>query len=470
MGFMLQNCNQLNLDNPCELNSKQYSNFQVLKLATGSDLSNCARVIGNTQSTDLSSKVITTFSFTSALNEISRTYEGTIVGDNITISIPYGIRSSAIPTFAHSGKSIQIGDTILESGITISNFSSNTTLKVTAQDGTTKDYNLTVMPIVLIPDTAQTSCWDQAGALLGSCSGTGHDGAYENIPHTRNFSDPTTKTAYPSDAITYDKLNGLTWKTCAEGFSGVTCTTGGTTQSFAASATLCSNLNSTNSGSGYAGKKNWRVPTIIELANLANFQNVSPTLALDSNSFPGTLAANTFWSSTPNASNTANSWVVNFSSNNISDLAIATLANVRCVAGDLPPSGNFTDNGDSTVTDNNTKLVWAKCSDGLTGTTCTGGGLNSQILSTNLTICNTYTLAGKTWRLPNANELRSLMDYSLTTPTLINSSFPNTNATQYWTSSTNPNTTTTGFLHYFNTGSFAALGKGSPRPFRCVAN
>jgi hypothetical protein len=459
-------CAKFENSNPCDPSSKQNQNFQILKSVIGTDLSNCTKA----QTSSFNSKEITLFSFVNTINGFSRTYVGTISGSNIAITIPYGTRSSAIASFVHTGKMVSVSDVTQVSGNTINNFTSSIVYRIAAEDGSIQEYKLITTPLFLIPDTAQTSCWDQAGALLGSCSGIGHDGSFENTPNSRNFSAPTAHATFTSDIITFDRLNGLTWKTCAEGFSGGSCNTGGTTSTFTNSSTSCSNLNSLNSGSGYAGKRNWRVPTIIELASIANYENVSPTLALDTASFPGTLVANTFWSSSPNAANTANSWVVNYSNNSTGDLAIATAANVRCVAGDLPPAPSFTDNGDSTVTDNNTKLIWSKCSDGLTGATCTGGGLNSPILATTLTSCNGYSLAGKTWRLPNTNELRSLLDYSLITTPMINSAFPNTSSNQYWTSTSNVNSPNLGMLVYFNSGGAASLSKASPRPFRCLAN
>ena len=40
----------------------------------------------------------------------------------------------------------------------------------------------------------------------------------------------------------------------------------------------CRNLNDANGGWGYAGRKDWRLPAIKELASLSNYQVINPNL------------------------------------------------------------------------------------------------------------------------------------------------------------------------------------------------
>ncbi|SOR63447.1 conserved hypothetical protein [Leptospira interrogans serovar Manilae] len=51
--------------------------------------------------------------------------------------------------------------------------------------------------------------------------------------------------------------------------------------------------------------------------------------------------------------------------------------NLRCVSGNSVSSPSFVDNGDGTVTDQNTNLVWQQCPAGVTGGTCTIGMANT---------------------------------------------------------------------------------------------
>ncbi len=93
------------------------------------------------------------------------------------------------------------------------------------------------------------------------------------------------------------------------------------------------------------------------------------------------------------------------------------------------PEGRFTDNGDGTVTDNCTGLMWQK---GRAPETVSWCGA--------LAYCESLSLGGglpawEDWRLPNVRELQSLADYGRSTPAID----PVFNAAPafYWSSTTN---------------------------------
>lgn len=89
------------------------------------------------------------------------------------------------------------------------------------------------------------------------------------------------------------------------------------------------------------------------------------------------------------------------------------------------PSSRFTDNGNDTVTDNLTGLVWTKNAN-IFGQRGWANALND---------CNSYTLAGGGWRLPNWQELRSLIDASRSNPALPSGHpFTSVNSGPYWSS------------------------------------
>ncbi|MCX6245519.1 MAG: DUF1566 domain-containing protein [Bacteroidetes bacterium] len=86
-----------------------------------------------------------------------------------------------------------------------------------------------------------------------------------------------------------------------------------------------------------------------------------------------------------------------------------------------PPS--YTDNGDGTITDNNTLLMWQK----------TDGG--EMTIENAITYCNNLTLAGYTdWRLPTGIELFSINNYNSVNPALDSNFFTRTQAQYWWTS------------------------------------
>ncbi|MDH4263117.1 MAG: DUF1566 domain-containing protein [Spirochaetia bacterium] len=133
-------------------------------------------------------------------------------------------------------------------------------------------------------------------------------------------------------------------------------------------------------------------------------------------------------------------------------------------------AASFTDRGDGTVLDSASNLVWQKCSMGLTSPACTGTA-TSATWAAALTYCNTLTLSGRTWRLPNVNELSSLVDTTVTpAPAAINNTiFPGTLANFYWSSSTYVPVTANAWYVFFLDGSVGFSLKTVSSSVRCVS-
>ncbi len=110
------------------------------------------------------------------------------------------------------------------------------------------------------------------------------------------------------------------------------------------------------------------------------------------------------------------------------------------------PDTMYVDNNDGTVTDNNTGLTWQKCPLGLSGVDCLSGSQLSFTWSAAHSAANINTQSGYSdWRIPNKNELLSLVEYACWTPAINSSIFPigpiALNASgDYWTST--PSTVT----------------------------
>ncbi len=84
-----------------------------------------------------------------SFNFVSPTGKVSTSGNTITVSLPVGtnasVLSSLVATFTSSAKStVKIGSTLQTSGQTSNNFTSPLTYTVTAEDGSTKDYTVTV--------------------------------------------------------------------------------------------------------------------------------------------------------------------------------------------------------------------------------------------------------------------------------------------------------------------------------------
>jgi hypothetical protein len=100
----------------------------------------------------------------------------------------------------------------------------------------------------------------------------------------------------------------------------------------------------------------------------------------------------------------------------------------------------YIDNGNGTVTDNNTGLIWQKCSMGQTSDAHCGGTASVYAGDQAATGCgslNTSNFGGHNdWRLPAKKELTTIVDYSVTGtgPTIDAFFFPGTQQFYYWSS------------------------------------
>ncbi len=97
----------------------------------------------------------------------------------------------------------------------------------------------------------------------------------------------------------------------------------------------------------------------------------------------------------------------------------------------------FTINAEGTITGNSTGLLWMRCSLGQNwdGKSCQGeAGL--YLWAEALDVASGYDFAGyRDWRLPNKNELESLVEARCSTPAINEKVFPGTPANYFWTSS-----------------------------------
>jgi hypothetical protein len=95
------------------------------------------------------------------------------------------------------------------------------------------------------------------------------------------------------------------------------------------------------------------------------------------------------------------------------------------VAAGAPNPENYTDNGDGTVTDDITGLMWQKA---------VAAGTFTQPRA--VAFCPTLNLAGHSdWRLPSRIELVSIVDPGQINPSINATNFPSTPANKFWSSS-----------------------------------
>ncbi|MHB8788876.1 MAG: Lcl domain-containing protein [Desulfobulbaceae bacterium] len=188
-----------------------------------------------------------------------------------------------------------------------------------------------------------------------------------------------------------------------------------------------------NSGEGFGGHTDWRLPTINELKTLLDRDRAYA--ALDSTFF-GEGKSSLYWTATTSASSTTKAWGVNV--NVGADIVPTKLSvskyYVRAVrGGDVPAENRFVDNLDGTVTDTVTCLEWQQGTADLTG----DGVADQMTWEDALAYAEGLSLGGRDdWRLPDISELTSITDYSTHSPAIDTSVFPDTVSYVYWSSTT----------------------------------
>ncbi len=173
-----------------------------------------------------------------------------------------------------------------------------------------------------------------------------------------------------------------------------------------------------------AGYSNWRLPDVIELMGIVDYGEYGP--AIDSVAFPNTNAYE-YWSSTRSSYYPTRALSAGFAHGYVSSRPIEMnrmIFFIRCVRGEQKAAHSFTVNGDGTVTDNVTGLMWQQEDDDIT-----------RSWEEALTYCENLNIPPSTytdWRLPNIKELYSIVDNSQVNWV----AFPNTNSSPYWSSTT----------------------------------
>lgn len=133
---------------------------------------------------------------------------------------------------------------------------------------------------------------------------------------------------------------------------------------------------------------------------------------------------------------------------------------------------SFLNNGNGTVTDFSTSLMWQRCSAPAATSDCSASVPSPYTWDNALAYCNGLALGGHSdWRLPNVKELQSLLDVNKTTdPSIDTSYFPDTPADDYWSSTTFVGSTGMAWYVAFNTGIIMSSGNDKRQGLyiRCV--
>ncbi|MFH1339327.1 MAG: DUF1566 domain-containing protein [Candidatus Omnitrophota bacterium] len=214
----------------------------------------------------------------------------------------------------------------------------------------------------------------------------------------------------------------------------------------------------------YGGFNDWRLPNREEFRSIVNYNGDIP--AVDTKYFSDCLPA-FYWSGNTFAKDTSFIWGVYFAYGCTICYLKDNLYYVRAVRGGYnqdfgnPGSYAFKDNGDGTITDLNTGLMWKKEE---------GPDMNWEEA---LGYCEDLRLAGHSdWRLPNIKEVATILDLSFKDSCWFNKDFfPNVKTAPlgfYWASTTYGDTFGWGVNFQFGYDGYYAGKKLGRYPFRPV--
>lgn len=108
------------------------------------------------------------------------------------------------------------------------------------------------------------------------------------------------------------------------------------------------------------------------------------------------------------------------------------------------PNSDFTSAGNGMVQHTPTGLIWKRCAEGQSwnGSTCTGAAATyswqaafQRVDEVNAAAAGTENLGQIDWRVPNVNELKSLVEEGCYGPAINLTQFPNTPASFFWSAS-----------------------------------
>ncbi|MCP4132661.1 MAG: DUF1566 domain-containing protein [bacterium] len=313
-----------------------------------------------------------------------------------------------------------------------------------SETGSTCSYsNLTVS--FTVTDTKQDACYNAAGSEM-TCPSSGESFYGQDAQYSG------TDTSFATDCgdtVVADLNTGLQWQKTPD-YSQY---------EYADAVTYCENLET-------GGITDWRLPTIKELFSIADFRGEIVVSSGDSTSNSTPYIDTTYFDFEYSTSDAyiAQYWSItkydgplqdtsvegafgfNFGDGHIKGYETGYYYDgssgvnspgcfVRCVSGteDVYGVNNFSNNGDDTITDSATGLMWQQDD--------SGSGMNWESA---LSYCEALTLNSHTdWRLPDIKELQSIVDYDKSSRPAIDTSYFNitsadsdSDANWFWSSTT----------------------------------
>ncbi len=260
----------------------------------------------------------------------------------------------------------------------------------TMMDGLPSMGTITESITYALVDTGQVNCYDDDGETI-TCPEPGENFYGQDAQFSGNQPSYTDN----GDGTITDNVTGLIWQQVPvdNGFS------------YPEAVEYCDSLE-------LAGYDDWRIPSTKELFTISNFAQGWPYLDTDYFSLAGSSVSKDeqYWTEkyvgTTVEGRSDAAFGINHGTGHIKAYPASVSGPrgnyVRAVRGNSYGVNNFENNGDGTVTDQATGLMWQQAD--------SGSGLDWEAA---LAYAANSTLAGYSdWHLPNIKELQSIVDYT----------------------------------------------------------
>ena len=260
------------------------------------------------------------------------------------------------------------------------------------------------------------------------------------------------------------------------------------------------NQNNYGSATGLCGFTDWRVPDLLELSTIVNKGVSNP--AVDTHYFPNTVA-NSYWTAMPKIYTSGTTWYfkalsLNFKYGTDSISTRTTGYRLRLVRGGIEAyaqsypvatsgagqtvlnyipniwhESRYTVHNNGTVTDTYTDLMWQVCSEGQSWVSAAVATCNDSTTTHTwqqaLQVADSSSFASYSdWRLPNIEELRSLVAFDRFDPSINLDIFPSSSTSSYWSSSPYAYDGTKSLFIYFDDGDDGSGSRTVKRRVRLV--
>jgi serine protease len=327
--------------------------------------------------------------------------------------------------------------------------------------------------VVDLPRSGQTLCHDTFGYPV-SCMDTGQDAdVAAGVPWpVPRFTNPDGSIPLAGEVVV-DRLTGLMWLRDANCIGSthpeadVDKKDGDGLVRWETALNFVAAVNNGTYGECGAGYTGWRVPNVNEMESLLNAGAARQDAWLASQGFVN-VEGGTYWTSTTLASKASKAWSYRMSSDTRKAGRKKKTHYLMLVGGDTTnpaavlrtgqsqsyypgddgfmgtgaaaAAPRFLDNGDTTLTDTQTGLVWPAAASKMFSLACGEGGKRRWQDALDFVQClnDTSFLGYMDWRLPNTRELTSFTNYGSSSLVDWRASvgFTGARTKSYWTSTT----------------------------------